>query len=249
MSGFGQSAYPPPNKASLPDKPAEGTGTVLSTGTDKPTTFGNTIGAGLSLHGNTYEKYQAKDFNKWQLAQAKNLRSKGASDDLDHERKYIEGMMKSVLRGYVCHREVDDYAECLLRRKIIKEDELDKLNINMRQAEVFCEAEVKAYTGCMTRKLNRDTIVEAATGHASCEDLKANLQICLEKQPDDRDVQEEKCLRDYYTLLRCGLNHMWDDYWKKVSGFGTAEEMHVFEVEQDHFKQQAVSKMRERYGT
>jgi hypothetical protein len=229
------------------NRPAESSyGSPLQTGTDKPTTFGNTVGAGLSPFGSTYEKYQAKDFNKWQLVQAKNLRARGESADLENEKQYIEQMIKAVLRGYVCHREVDTYTECLVRNKIVDESEMNTASVNMRQANAFCSNEVEQYTGCMGKKQNYDTIVEAATGHGACEDLKVDLQICLERTVE-REDQEKNCMRPYYTLLRCGLNSMFDDYWKKVSSFGTLDEMHLFEVEQDHHKQAAVRTMKKKY--
>jgi hypothetical protein len=224
--------------------------TTMSTGTDNPTTFGNTMGGGITLSpfGFTFEKYQAKDFTRWQFAQAKLLRAKGESEDLVKEKSYIEHMMKNVLRAYVCHREVDDYADCLVKKKIVEESELHRASVNMQMAETYCKREVTRYQGCMGKKQHYDTIVEAATGHANCDDLRVDLQVCLERH-DETDAQEKSCMRQYYGLMRCGLNCMFDDYWRKVSSFGTLEEMHLFEVEQDYTKQAAVRQMKTRYGT
>jgi hypothetical protein len=158
-------------------------------------------------------------------------------------------MIKTVMRGFICHREVDEYSDCLVRRKLVDEADLSRAgaHLNMKLAEQFCKDEIATYRTCMESKMHYETIVEAAIGHTCCEDLKIDMMICLENH-EDRQDQEKHCMRSYYGLMRCGLNNMFDDYWRKVSGFGTAEEMHLFEVEQDHFKKQSIRKMKEKYG-
>jgi hypothetical protein len=243
MSGFQGKDYPAPPTTTMPDKPAPDTGMSLNMGGDRMPSISNT-----SIT-NTYEKYNTKDFNKWQLGQAKQLRARGEAQDLDREKGYIEMMIKTIMRGYICHRQVDDYSDCLVRRKLVDQADLARAgaHLNMRLAEQFCKDEVAVYRQCMETKLHYETVVEAAIGHSCCEDLKVDMTICLE-QHEDRQDQERHCLRGYYGLMRCGLNNMFDEYWRKVSGFGTAEEMHLFEVEQDHFKKASVRKMKERYG-
>lgn len=215
---------------------------------DKVGFMGNSPGSGITPHGQSFESYETQHFKEWQVAQARAVRSRGESEDLDKEKKYIDNMIRSVLRGYLCYREVDEYSDCLIRKKIVHPDDLHRAEVDMRRAEVFCKDEVGKYQACMGKKVNHETVVEAATGHTSCEDLKVGLQICLEKHMDP-DLQERHCLRKYSELLRCGLNHMYDDYWKRISGFGTTEEAHLYEIAKDTTKQQAVAKLKERYGS
>uniref|UniRef100_A0A7S1M0R8 Uncharacterized protein n=1 Tax=Neobodo designis TaxID=312471 RepID=A0A7S1M0R8_NEODS len=244
MSGFRASNYPTPPTSTLDEKPDKDTGLTLNMGNDKTSMMSN------SSISRTYEAYNSKDFQKWQFKQAKILRERGKAEDMDREKSYIESMIRTVMRGYICHREVDEYSDCLVRRKLVDSSDLARAGpaLNTRLAEQFCKSEVATYRQCMESKLNYETIVEAAIGHTCCDDLKVDMVICLEKHSEDRKAQETHCMRDYYSLMRCGLNNMFDEYWRKVSGFGTADEMHLYEVEQDHFKKQAVSKMKSRYG-
>ena len=244
MSGFRAPEYPTPPTSTMDEKPDKDAGLALNMGNDRTSMMSN------SSISRTYESYLSKDFNKWQLKQSKNQRERGKAEDIEREKGYIEMMIKTVMRGYICHREVDEYSDCLIRRKLVDAHDLARAgtSLNTRLAEQFCKTEVATYRQCMESKLNYETIVESAIGHTCCEDLKVDMVICLENNSDDRKMQETNCMRNYYALMRCGLNNMFDEYWRKVSGFGTAEEMHLFEVEQDHFKKQAVSKMKSKYG-
>lgn len=45
-------------------------------------------------------------------------------------------------------------------------------------------------------------------------------------------------MEPYRRLVRCGLNHLWNDYWRSLTNFGESEEFHLFEMSRSHKKKQ-----------
>lgn len=183
-------------------------------------------------------------WDEWEKEQTEALATRGASLKPEEDEAYLQHMMKCCLRGYICHREVDEYTQCLLEKKLLdKNKPLSEIAVNMTAAKQGCPEAMEKYLTCMGSSEHQDLIAVTASEQKKCVGKRDSLFLCLEKYFEPED-QEKYCKKQYSTLLRCGLNTMWDEYWKQISGFGLEEEVHLFEDAQRHKRERSLEEMK-----
>lgn len=193
---------------------------------------------------------ETRKFDSWRTKQQSDVLERGKSPihDFAEEEKYIQRMIKSVLRSHICYREVDEYAACLLKHKLVSESELAAkgiVDVNLNLAGQKCARQVSKYNACLDTKVNHETVVQAATSHSRCEAKQRDFLICLRKWNKSPELQERNCYYTiYFPLLRCGLNALFDEYWKGVTGYSPANEMHQYELENDAKIRRGVGELR-----
>jgi hypothetical protein len=191
-------------------------------------------------------------YDQWRSKQHADVLDRGRSvvNDFGDEEQYIQRMIKTVLRSHICYREVDEYAACLLKHKLISDRDLASkglVDVNLRLAQDKCARAVSKYTACLEARANHDTVVSSATTHARCEPKRKDFLICLRKWNASPTLQERNCYySEYFPLLRCGLNALFDEYWKSVTNYSPANELHQFELETDSAVKRGVSELRAR---
>jgi hypothetical protein len=196
-------------------------------------------------HANAEKGDPKITFTEYQKQQTSNVTDRGAHESKEFEEKYIGKMIKTVLRSHVCYQEVDRYTQCLVDQNLVHKDELWHAEVNQIKAQQRCGPAVEGYNKCMNRKENHEAVVATAVAAPQCKFVSKELVMCLERQPGaDRD-DLENCHRGYLTLLRCGLNHMWDDYWRAISKFDIEEEAIMYEASLKQKKGTGVENMME----
>jgi len=179
---------------------------------------------------------------KLQEDQVRETMTQGNHEKIDDENAYISHMLKLNLRGYICHNELDMYAQCLKKKNLIPSLEAATgAEVNLQIARVKCESEVKKYERCLTDEENQHAIVLEAMQHSRCTEPRMACVLCFEKNPNNVEV----CMRPYNAALRCGLNFLWNDYWKALTGFGEADE---YSSMQGNKEQRRVDMMNEFVG-
>ena len=156
-------------------------------------------------------------------------------------------MLKQLLRSHVCHVQVDEYAECLVRKKVISEDDVGRIDVNAKLAASKCKAQVDRYHTCMESQPHHQLIYEQAATNAKCTHAQQVLLGCLERAPPQQATQTRLCYDHYLAALRCGMNHMWNDYWRALSGFGVEEELHLFDLSRRQDKATLLTEMETKY--
>eukprot|EP00759_Apiculatamorpha_spiralis_P000452 PhF_6_TR10118/c0_g1_i1/m.15733 len=179
---------------------------------------------------------EEKAYTKWRQQLREDITNQGKSDDAKEEELHLRFMLNNNLRGYVCHQEVSKYAECLVKKKVIPSMDQINIEVNQKLAQVKCEPEVKAYEKCMKDDENHRLISFEAIQHDRCQNFRKTFMECLEKNVTNQDV----CKQDYRASLRCGLNFMWNEYWKNITGYGDSEEYHTFAGSREQRRLEAI---------
>ena len=201
-----------------------------------------------------YKAEETVQFKSWKNAQQQSVTDRGASDDPAEEEHYIARMIQAVLRSHVCYREVDAYTKCLVRRKVLTEEQVIQMSVsevNQSQARAKCGSEVQAYLQCQNKREHQDMIVKAACGVNKCVPLRNDLAMCVERAPlgvEQGPELFESCQGYWRAMVRCGLNHLFEDYFREVTGFGVLNEIHLFDLENDGKKDEFLQEMHKRYG-
>ena len=208
---------------------------------------GQEINAGMHAYD------ERLSFKEWKEEQAKALTNRGASPSDNEEENYIQTMLRHVMRAYTCHVEVDAYTRCLIEKKVVSaEHTLAESTVNMHMAEAKCPREVDKYERCLQDEERVEAVFATAIEQPRCYHQRMETLTCLERHKSSADEQDAFCRSGYRGLLRCGLNHMYDEYWKKISGFGQEEEVHLFEEAKVGKREKSLFELKEdleqRYG-
>lgn len=209
-------------------------------------------GGKLSGMSNGVSHEASMRFTEWRSKMQSDVLDRGRSPthDYEDEENYIRRMIKTVLRSHVCYREVDAYAECLVKYKLVADTEIAAkglVDVNMRLAQEKCPRQISKYVACIDARVNHETVVSAAATHARCDSRRKDFLICLRKWNKSPVLQERNCYHsEYFPLLRCGLNALFDEYWKGVTGYSPAQELHQYEMETDSKVRRGVGEIRQK---
>ncbi|EPY25267.1 hypothetical protein STCU_00437 [Strigomonas culicis] len=119
-----------------------------------------------------------------------------------------------------------------------------EINTKNRMNERMCGRPHRAYVGCMAGREQQEVVLHHAANEARCHALRDEVLQCMEaKQEASRPTQEPQCGAPYRRLLRCGLNFLFDDYWRGLHQVGEAESFQLFELERDDNKKQEYLRM------
>ena len=187
-------------------------------------------------------------FDAWRDTEHDAVSQRGAvPNDFQAEQRYVQGMSSNVLRAYICHKEVDVYTQCLLDKKIVREEDLNKADVNLKMAKEKCAKPVAAYLSCVENTRNYETVVQCATEHPRCGTPRRETFQCMERYADDKEQQGLQCRHVHLSLVRCGMNHLWDEYWRAITGFGVEEELHLYDMQKQKAKHAAAVTMGQSY--
>lgn len=184
-------------------------------------------------------------FDKWRKEQQKIIADRGADGDPAKEEEYNQFMLRQNLNAYVCHNELDEYTGCLKANHLLNYEENEQsgsrveINVKNKANEKLCRKSHTAYVTCMSSKRNQEAVLQNAVAQPNCTEYREEMLRCMAKN-SDHEVQtnEPQCLSLYRALLRCGLNHDWNHYWRSITKFGDADEYHLYELSRDEKKKQ-----------
>lgn len=192
-------------------------------------------------------------FDEWRVKQDEEIANRGADRDVSVEEEHNRYMLRQNLNAYVCYKELDNYTACLEDKKLIRrsgtEDGLSssaafEVNTQNKVNEKLCRATHNAYVTCMSSQTNQETVLQSASLEPHCTDPRARLFTCMrEQQVTEAQTNSPQCTTAYRTLLRCGLNHLWNHYWREITKFSDTDEFHLYELSRDDNKKQEYLRM------
>lgn len=192
---------------------------------------------GNTLHGGLPSHRVDQQFQEWRAQQEIGIGNRG--EDIGNpaaEEEYVRFMIRQNLHAYVCYRELDKFTACLEEKKLVRSADGGgggqvELNTANRDYERVCKATHKAYMGCMKSQRHQEAVLENACLEPHCSSQRyAHFQCLGVNHKSELKTNEAKCEDSYRRLLRCGLNHMWNEYWRAMTKFGDAEEFSLFEL-------------------
>jgi hypothetical protein len=194
----------------------------------------NKVLVGDSFKGARDLATPSEEFNyqQWKTRQTAAITERGAGRD---EESYISLMVQRNMNAYICHREVDAYAGCLQKHNLIaSEDMLIPFKDKNSTHQLKCRWPLMSYQKCMASERNRSVLYESAVMHSHCGETRSKHFHCIAKHRDQELLTNEpQCIPTYRALLRCGLNFMWEEYWKKLSNLSDEDEYSMYDTESD----------------
>lgn len=181
-------------------------------------------------------------FHKWKAEQNEEIASRGADKDPAVEEEHNNHMLRQNLNAYICYKELDKYTECLREKNLISSNENGggyEVNMKGNAHEKLCRPTHTAYVACMSSRRNQEALLGNAAIHPNCSRHREDLFHCMEANSEvETRTHEPQCDSKYRRMLRCGLNHLWNDYWHAITKVGDAEEYHLYELSRDDNKRQ-----------
>lgn len=189
-------------------------------------------------------------FEEWKKEQNLAVSQRGVDADPAKEEEYNQFMLRQNLNAYICSQELDGYTECLQKHHLLRreEDSFSGSRIEVQTArranEKLCGKTHRAYFKCMESQINQETILQNAAQHVNCIETRKELLQCM-RDNSEREMQtrEPQCMHLYRSLLRCGMNHLWNHYWKSIANVGEGDEFHLYELSRDDTKKQAFMRL------
>ncbi|EPY25858.1 hypothetical protein AGDE_11662 [Angomonas deanei] len=178
-------------------------------------------------------------FEQWKREQQEEISNRGADKNRDSEELYNQHMLRQNLNAYICHKELDKYTTCLQEKNLIVVDGSSNYEINTKNKlnEKLCKSTHFPYVRCMSSKENQELLLQHAALHPLCQTKKLNVLSCMEKNADiETKTNVPQCEESYRSLLRCGLNHLWNEYWRALTKFTDKEDFQLYELSRDENK-------------
>nr|CCC95280.1 unnamed protein product [Trypanosoma congolense IL3000] len=179
-------------------------------------------------------------FDQWRAEQRAAIAQRGSDPDPAVEEAHNNFMLRQNLNAYICYKQLDEYTSCLEKHHLIERgDNRCEINTQNRINEKKCRSTHHAYVECMGLQRNHETLLQNAALHPSCATRHLALMECYNANREtETKSSEPQCLPFYRQLIRCGLNHLWNDYWRALTNFGEAEDYHLYELSRDDNKKQ-----------
>lgn len=186
-------------------------------------------------------------FQGWKHEQNAEIAMRGASKDPAVEEEHNNYMLRQNMNAYLCYRELDRYTGCLKEKNLITSGEGGtgyEINTRNRVNEKQCRSTHTPYVACMGAQQNQEALLGNAAIHQNCTRQREDLFHCMEENKEkETKLHEAQCEMQYRRMLRCGLNHLWNDYWRAITKVGDAEEYHLYELSRDDNKRQEYLRM------
>ncbi|RNF07689.1 hypothetical protein TraAM80_03211 [Trypanosoma rangeli] len=114
---------------------------------------------------------------------------------------------------------------CLKRHHLIEHSDREhEINTKHSMNENKCRTTHNDYVTCMGSNNNQGTLLHNAALHSNCHDFCVELMNCFSTNRElETQTSEPQCIPFYRRLLRCGLHHLWNNYWCALTKFGEAE--------------------------
>eukprot|EP00796_Vickermania_ingenoplastis_P004816 gene4816-3458_t len=184
-------------------------------------------------------------FEQWKAESRARIAERGADKNQETEEAYNRLMLQQNLNAYVCHQELDRYTACLTDKSLLSrvEDPIAgsrvEINTESKANEKMCRKTHNAYTKCLSSRANQETVLQNAVMQPACSKKKEELLRCMSLNNEvEVATNVPQCSALYRSLIRCGLNHQWDHYWRSLTKFGDADEYSLFELSRDDTKKQ-----------
>ncbi|KAG8344240.1 hypothetical protein ERJ75_000188300 [Trypanosoma vivax] len=179
-------------------------------------------------------------FDQWRREQEAKIAERGSDADPAVEEAHNSFMLRQNLNAYICYRKLEEYTTCLEKHNLIERTETTQ-EINTRNDinKKKCRSTHNAYVECMGSQRNQEALLQNAALHQNCASHHMALMECYnENRAKETQTSEPQCIPLYRRLMRCGLNHLWNDYWRALTKFGEAEDYHLYELSRDDNKKQ-----------
>jgi hypothetical protein len=203
--------------------------------------FNSKFGGGTSENGTAL--VTDLQFGQWRFDRQQRISIEGRSPDPEEDYKRISASFGKVMDAYLCHLELDDLMACGQKHNIIGKQELPNLQKNKNPWLYHCDTPVTRYTSCMESSEKQATLVQAIVGHRECLKPRERMQLCVENNIDhpgmrpigiSKSQTQIPCHAEHRGLMRCGLNHLWHDYFRAINGIGESEDFLMFRTETDN---------------
>lgn len=205
--------------------------------------------------GHSPYTHDDEQFLSWKRKQAATISDRGADNaDPQNERLYNDHMTRRCLDAYVCHQELDIYGQCLIKNKLWDSEKAGSLMLPETATsaiERVCKMPFHRYSQCITSKDNQETVVKTGMVNPNCRKTNESLIKCMQvhiseeeseldsgahSRNEDRERHfntriEDGCKDVYTKLVRCGLNHLWEEYWRAITNYGEQEEFKSYQLE------------------
>jgi hypothetical protein len=179
-------------------------------------------------------------FHIWKKQQEDQISERGANIDPGLEEEHNQAMLRQNLNAFVCYASLDKYTECLKANNLLdKRGDDYEINTRNRQNEVRCRPTHMEYVNCMSSNTNKEAVMRSAAMHPSCQTRRQVLFECFrEHEVEETRSNNAQCSEPYRRLVRCGLNHLWNEYWRSLTNFGENEEFHLYQMSKDDKQRQ-----------
>lgn len=193
-------------------------------------------------------------FLDWKRKQARAVADRGTDlTNPANEDTYNTHMTRRCVDAYVCYKELDVYGRCLIDNRLWDSDKMGNVMLPDQSTPMIerkCKLPFHNYTQCISSRDNQDTVVKTGMMNPNCrrthESFIQCVQVHIREEEDEADRGrggsaashdhfnariEDGCGRIYSKLVRCGLNHLWEEYWRAITNFGDQEEFKMFQLE------------------
>ncbi|KAK7193962.1 hypothetical protein NESM_000308000 [Novymonas esmeraldas] len=188
-------------------------------------------------------------FEEWKAQQNDAIAQRGVDSDPAVEEEHNRHMLRQNLNAYVCYKELDRYTACLEEKKLIHHRgdagvssvaASFEINTHNKVNEKMCRSTHTAYVACMSSQASQEAVLQSATLEPHCSGIRTALFDCMrDNHAVEAQTNTPQCADTYRGLLRCGLNHLWNHYWREVNRFSDTDEYHLYELSRDDGKRQA----------
>ncbi|KPA77025.1 hypothetical protein ABB37_07374 [Leptomonas pyrrhocoris] len=197
-------------------------------------------------------------FEEWKVRQNEEIANRGADGDAGVEEAHNRHLLRQNLNAYICYKELDQYTTCLEDKKLIRRSDdgdsgagasssssaVFEVNTQNRVNEKLCRSTHNAYVSCMSAQKNQEAVLQSASLEPHCTEQREKLFHCMRThQQTEAQTNTPQCTTAYRTLLRCGLNHLWNRYWRELTKFSDTDEFHLYELSRDDNKKQEYLRM------
>ena len=180
-------------------------------------------------------------FAVWKRQQAELITRRGEDPrNPDAEEAHNKNMLRHCLNAYICHMELDAYAGCLKKNGLwgARGDEYE-VPTKAPMHQVKCPMPLEKYTKCIGSEENHRTLIGNGILNANCRPFHKTFFACIEVNKDKTiEDTERECTPAYRRLVRCGLNHLWEEYYRAVNNVGDQEDFQSFELHGDSKKRE-----------
>jgi hypothetical protein len=179
-------------------------------------------------------------FHSWKREQEDKIGDRGAHLDPSMEEEHNQSMLRQNLNAFVCYAQLDRYTDCLKANSLLdKRGEEYEVNTRNHQNEIRCRPSHVEYVNCMSSQANKEAVMQSAAMHPACQTRRQVLFECFrERQEEETRSNTPQCNEPYRRLIRCGLNHLWNEYWRSLTNFGEHEEFHLYQMSKDDRQRQ-----------
>ena len=177
-------------------------------------------------------------FASWRRERNVRISEEGSSTDREEDQNRIKASFRRLMDAYMCHVELDALGACALEKKVVvKHGEQVR---KQKDLEYHCGKQLDRYGTCIESEEKVVTLNHAVASHKLCLSQREKFQMCIENSLDDPKLKPNELLQDHAhlpcdaehrKLMRCGLNHLWHEYFRTINNVTDKEDFLEYRVD------------------